>query len=713
MSMVLERELQAGRASGPIPKHVDLLLELGELRAEKLNRVPDAVQAYESVLERDPKNPVAADRLEKLYEQLGRDRELARLLENRAEATTDGPARALQFSRVATIRANRHDIDGALAAYTAAFSADPTNRDVFTAMERVCYKAERWIAAMQLYDTAIAFVESGTSRAYRLGDLYSRRGNVLLNFLGQVDSAIEAYQKVVEVDSQPAAAVTLLDELCRQRGNWQPLILAYERRAETQRDPARKADALRQAAKLATDRAGDARESIRLNRKLLIVEPNDVMAGALLERHYEETQDRSGLIDVLKARLQHTPQGGSESVKILQKIARASEDGAKDVDSAVENYLKILELQPENRDALEALGRIYESTEQWAEFIDVTRRQIKVTTDRNVKALLYFRCGSVMEAKFAREQDAIRYYDAAIRTSSSCLPAVHGLRDLYRRREEWQRVIETLEVEIKLWQDDKERAGVFAQIGRIYDKQLGDGERAMHFYDSALRVDPDCLPANQALFEHYFDAGEWDKAQPIASALAQKAMRDGDPSTRSDFFRKRGVVARMTGDPKGAADNFIDALTLRPTNTAALDDLNTLARLQSDACDFDVAYKELDKLYKKRDDASPLLARVHVGRAALLERDGDLDQAAVLYREALDLAPGELAIVSAVVDFHSDMRRWQEAVDALERFVKSDLASAEDRLLAQMRKAGIHADCEMDPPRAIAVTASRQCRMSA
>src|SRR6185436_86377 len=198
-------------------------------------------------------------------------------------------------------------------------------------------------------------------------------------------------------------------------------------------------------------------------------------------------------------------------------------------------------------------------------------------------------------------------------------PAVHGLRDLYRRREEWPRVIETLELEVKLWQDDKERAGVFAQIGRIHEKQLGDVEQAINFYESALTIDPDSLPANQALFDHYFDQGEWEKAQPIGTALAQKAMRDGDPTTRSDFFRKRGVVARMTGDPHAAADAFVYALEIRPVNVDALDDLGSLARAFPDAWDFEATYRELDKLYRKRDDADPLLARVHVGRAAILE----------------------------------------------------------------------------------------------
>jgi tetratricopeptide (TPR) repeat protein len=698
LAAVLERELTR---TTDRTRLVDLLLQLGELRADQLSRPADAVTAYEAAIERDPKNPVASQRLEVLYEQLGRDRELAHLLEARADATQDKVARAALLGRVGTLRANRGDIDGAIAAYVAAITADPSSREVFTQMERVCYRAERWAAAMQLYEIAIGHVEGGNSRAYRLGDLYLRRGNLQLGFLAQHEAAIESFQKVIEVDSQPAQAVKVLEELCRQRGDYRPLIEAWERRAEVQRDPARRTEALRLAAQLAAEHDGDPRASMRINRKLLSVDPGDLGAAATLERFFEETQDKSGLIDVLKLRLQHT-HDQAETVGILRKIARASEEGARDVDTATEHYLKILELQPENRDALDALSRIYESTEQWAEFIDVTRRLIKVTSDRNQKALLYFKCGSVMEAKFGREQDAIRYYEYAIKASANCLPAVHGLRDLYRRREEWPRVIETLELEVKLWTDDKERAGVFAQIGRIYEKQLGDTERALHYYESALTVDPECLPANQALFEYHFDQGAWDKAGPLASALAQKAMRDGDPSTRSEFYRKRGVVARMTFDLKSAAESFIVALEIKPTNTQALDDFGSLAREQPDAWDFDATYRELEKVYKKRDDAGPLLARVHVGRAAYVERDGDLDQAATLYTTALELAPSDFTVLSALVEFHCAMRHWSDAIAAIEKFVASDAPPA-DRLQAMMRQAAIHADGEVDPARAVAV----------
>ncbi len=700
LAAVLERELPTVMPT-ETDRVIAILLELAELRDKHLDKKSEAIQAYEAVLERNPSEPTAAAALETLYEQTGRDRELARVLEVRAEATQDPAARGALLARVANLRANRNDIEGSLAAYSASFAADPASREVFTAFERVCYKAERWAIAMQLYEQAIRHVEGGASRAYRLGDLYLRRGNVQLNFLGQPEEAIASYQKVIEVDSQPQAAVKALDELCKVRNDYQSLITAYERRAEYQKDTQRKTDALRTAAALADTHQGG-RASVKFHKKLLALDPKDHATQQKLEAFYDTNQDKSGLVEVLKMQLAAAKEP-DEQIGLLKKIARASEEEARDVVTATEYYQKVLDLKENDRDALDALGRIYESTEQWAEFIDITRKQIKVTSDRNTRALLYFRCGSVLEAKFQREHDAIRYYHEAIKTSASCLPAVHGLRDLYRRREEWPRVIETLELEVKLWQDDKERAGVFAQIGKIYETQLGDVEHAITFYDSALAIDPDCLPANQGLFDHYFAAGEWDKALPIGAALAQKAMRDGDPTTRSEFFRKRGVVARMTGDARAAADSLVYALEIRPVNVTALDDLGSLAAEEPDAWDFEACYRELDKLYRKRDDADALLARVHVGRAKIFERAGDLDQAADLYRQALDLAPGDFTVLSALVDFHADMRNWSKAIAAIERFVTTPSSSPADRAAALMRRAAIHADGEMNPDRAIAV----------
>ena len=233
-------------------------------------------------------------------------------------------------------------------------------------------------------------------------------------------------------------------------------------------------------------------------------------------------------------------------------------------------------------------------------------------------------------------------------------------------------------------------------------EQLGDPERAMHYYESALAVDPDCLPANQALFEHYFDARRVGHARCRSrSALAQKAMRDGDPTTRREFYRKRGVVARHDRRPARAPPRASSSRSRssRPTSTA-LDDARRRSRAtQPDAYDFDATYRELEKLYKQARRRRPA-ARARPRRAG-----GDR-RARRRSRQAAERCtprrsssrPTTSRSLSALVDLHADMRHWRHAVDAIEQFVDADAAvAADDRVAALMRQAEIHADGEMDP----------------
>ncbi len=303
-----------------------------------------------------------------------------------------------------------------------------------------------------------------------------------------------------------------------------------------------------------------------------------------------------------------------------------------------------------------------------------------------------------MESKFGKEDDAIRYYDAAIKTSPSCLPAVHGLRDLYLRKQDWPHVIETLEAEAKLWTDDKERAGVFASVGQIYADKLGAEDRAISFYEKALSVDRECLPANRSLFELYFARGEYLRALPVAVILTQKVQREGDPVERSEFYRKRAVVAEKTDDPQAAAESLVIALEIRPENQGALDLLVQLCRARSDVYDFPATFDELEKLYRKREMWTSV-ARVLVGRGGLAEGQSDLDQANTFYQEALRLGPEELRVVEAQVALCEKLRRFDEAVGVLEQFI-ARAPELSQRSWARFRLAELHGDDRMDSARA-------------
>lgn len=159
----------------------------------------------------------------------------------------------------------------------------------------------------------------------------------------------------------------------------------------------------------------------------------------------------------------------------------------------------------------------------------------------------------------------------------------------------------------------------------------------------------------------------------------------------------------MTGDSTIAADSFVTSLEINPTNIATLIIWARLREPYREAFDFESTYRELEKIYRKRDEAGPWLARVMTGQAAIFERDGDLDRALAMYEAATELAPTDFVVLGSLINFHVEMRQWDHGVFAIERFVANPATSPIDRIAALLRQAEIHAEGQMNSQRAIAV----------
>ena len=647
-------------------RQADLLIQLGEVRDQHLDLTDEAISSFESALERRPHDLRALAGLETIYRRSNRDVDLDRVIERRARATTDRHARSRAFRELAERLIARDDIATALTALTSAFSADSGDRELFSRLEQLAFQHGNWATALTLYDLALA-AGGDQGNAYRRGDLLLRKGELQLRYLNQPAGAAATFTEIVSAENDYDEALAVLSEIAARRGDWTLVTSALERRADATTDIERASAALRTAVAIAVKHQLDTAIAVHLAQRIHTLNPRDEASLLALEELYEKSEAWPQLIDVLRRRLELTPHG-DEHQRLVRRIAELSEERLRDGELATEHYLRLLEQDPDQRDAIDALARIYESTEQWAALIDITRRQLRVTTDRGLKALMYFKCGSVMEAKFGRPDDAIKYYEAALKTSPTCMPAVHGLRDLYRKRQAWPQVIATLEHEAKLWEDEKEQAGVLAQIGDVH-KLLGDPERATKYFEHALQVDPDCVAATRALFEQQFEVGEWTRAVELADGLGDKAWRDGDPQARAELLRKRGIAASRKQDHAGAVQSMIEALDACPAYLPVLDALIDVIREHLDVVEVTTALRDLDRAYRKRDDQAAAWARVQIAQSYLATRNGDLDGAEMLLHAAVARVPTDLAVVLAHADFEASRRHWPAATAAIERFL--------------------------------------------
>lgn len=660
-----------------------LLLRLGDVQRDFLGAEAQATATFEQVLVEWPEDPAALRALGGLYGNQGRSTEQLRVLGALLEVSVDPAERSRLLFQLGELDEKQSNLESAYQHYGQAFYLDPSNRGAFTAYERLCYRREQWQEALRIYDTALKLIETQKTRSYRSADLHVRRGQVLLQYLQKTDEALQHYLRALETDAENDGTQATIERIYAGRNQWRELLSAYERRASLVREDMKRVEILRRASRVATAKLRDVTEAVRFYEKLHAVDPTDSEALDALEHHYDRSHDYEKLYGLLSTRVALSVDE-QQIIALNMRIGMLCEEGLRDHDRAISAYRHVVEQQPTHREALDAMARLFEANERWAELIDVTRRQIRLVTDRSQKALLYFKCGSVTEAKFGKEDDAIRYYEAAVRTSAACLPALHSLRDIYIRREDWVRVTQTLELESKLWTEDKERAGILAHAGQIYLDKLGADARALEFFEQALSVDKDCLPANRALFQIYFQRGDWERALGASQVLLQKASREGEPSERSEFHRRRALVALHLGHLGMACDSVSAALDIYPENLQVLELLSGLCQRPNLGVDFGPLCRELEKQFRRRE-LPRCLARVLCAQAALFDPSADVEGNEALLKEAVRLAPDDYLPSEALANLYERLRRFHEAQQVMQSFVSYTGEHAADAALNEAR----------------------------
>jgi len=695
LARVLELELDVEQDP---KRRVELLTDLAA-GLESIGQKGMATIRLEEALALQSDNLEVILALQRLYDP-NHPLDLARVLVTHAGVETDSVQKSALCLRAGELFAANGAGDQALPALREAFLCAPGNRGGFTTYEALCYEQEQWQELMQLYDRALAFVDHEGGKAYRPLDLYVRKGQLQLNHLGQPGEAAASLLLALERDPKSESVMKLLESIYLQQQDWRGLIMTFQHRARlVPNNELFRLESLRQAARLATGRLpSDSPEARELWQEVHSIDPTDEEALDALERIYEDQDLTEQLADLLETRLALAV-ADEDTVSLNLRLANLCEKTLENPKRAATAYERVREIQEHNEESLKALSRIYEATGLWEQCVDVLKDLVIMEADPNERSLLYFKCGSIVESRFHQDDQAIAYYEAAINETAACLPAIHGLRDLYLRREEWNKALDTLELEVQLWEEVKEQAGVLARMGEIRLRNLHDVRGAVDLYEDALAIDRECHPAALALFDIFFDGGEARRALEMSERLVGRLAKEGDPQRRSRFFSRRGQLQGQGAEVAQAVESLVTALDLWPDNLEALDWLIAICRRSPEAYDFAAIFRDLEAVYR-REENQAAVGHVLVAAGALSEIAGDAETALARYQEAMESAPGDLAPVKSLANLLVRIRRPREAVAVLEALVRRAEAPGV-QVRALIRVGEVWSDVTPDPQNAM------------
>ena len=79
---------------------------------------------------------------------------------------------------------------------------------------------------------------------------------------------------------------------------------------------------------------------------------------------------------------------------MLLRLARVYEEETREVDKAIATFKRVAEAEPDRKDGLVALDRLYTMTERWQDLADIVRREIRLADTEDADRLAHLPPGA-------------------------------------------------------------------------------------------------------------------------------------------------------------------------------------------------------------------------------------------------------------------------------------------------------------------------------
>lgn len=678
---------------------------MASIYEQNLGKPDEAIASFREVLSIDPASTKALSALEGLYSRQERWTDLADNLEAQLRlAETDEQQLALML-RLAQLRETRMgEVDQAVEIYRQVLDRDSANIDALSALERLgrdakyeqaiaevlepLYKSfgdwQKLIGVYEVFVRRSEEVERRVELLHQIAQLYEDQGN-------QPSASFDSLARALAEDPSSEQTMAGLHRLAEMTGRWQDLARVLDERAAATEDAVLASTLQTAAARVHEEALQDVEGAVSRYRKVLELDPQNLPAAESLERLFQVAERWPDLSAILQ-RKSEILEGLDEKKQALFAAASIEEDVLQRVDPAIAVYQKILELDPEEERALEALMKHFLELQRWNDLLDVYQRRVDLVVDPDDKKRVLYQMGAVWERELKDVPKAIETYQRVLEIDPADLTALGRLDVLYQASSNWTELLGILQRESELCSDPGETISYQYRIAELYETHLEDVPRAIDLYRDVLNAEPshaptlrrlealkdgsvEALAASTVLEPIYEGSGDWAR---MISVLEVQVMTADDPLSKVDLLHR---IARLYDERLDNANHAFDTYARALAFNNA--DENTLISLESLA-DRTNRWQEVSRLYdaeveKLRENPEQF---VYLGlRVAQIHEVqlNDLDGAVQRYRRTLEVDDQNQAAIRALDRLFTQAERWGDLAQVLAR--EADIGQTPEEIL--------------------------------
>ncbi|HUL60985.1 MAG TPA: tetratricopeptide repeat protein [Anaeromyxobacteraceae bacterium] len=641
-----------------------LLLRLGRLRDERLDELEGAEQAFRRALEADPASPEALDALTRLFKRRGRVRDLVITLEQKLEAAAGLDEKKATLVEVAKIYdAELKDVEEAISALRRVLELDGGDAAALEALSALFRREQRWA---DLAGVLARARDLAPSEAARIG-FQLQLAALHENEIGDDEAAVEGYRTVLGMDDRSRDALAGLERLYTKLDRFLELNGVYEREAALAEEPREQVRILAKSAGIFEEKMHDPGRATERYEQILGLDGGNLSAVRALERLYRE----QGLWDKFISVTQHhltLVQDRRETVALEVAIGEVWWKEMSRVDRAEGIFNHALQLDPDSREAVSALGRLYERSGNWNLALDMLKREARVAGASKEAVEVYVRTGRIQEEMLQDLGAAKEAYGRALQLDPGCLDAIRAMKGIHERERNRDGFLEMLVAEARYAEDPAERTRLFTEVGRVYQEERDDREGAARFYEEALKRAPGHLPAARPLSDIYVATTRWEEAERILDAIVETLATEGEAKELCRQAYRLGYVAEKLGNREKALRMYRRAYELDSTYLPALEGLGNLLVEQEQ-------WEEALRIYTAilihhRDGLTDLeVVETHWQIGEVSRRLGQVERAANSFKKALEIDGSHEPSRRSLIGIMEAAGDWDGAVEQRQRLL--------------------------------------------
>ncbi len=422
----------------------------------------------------------------------------------------------------------------------------------------------------------------------------------------------------------------------------------------------------------------------------------DLEAESALRRLYAAVGKWNAMVDLLKEGLDRLgPNDIADKTAIHLEMIDIYKNRMNAPAKVVASWQSILDIDPGNAQALDALAAEYTEMKRWPDLVKVLQQKVEHETNPTKLVALHKQVASIMMERFSNAGEAIKSYEAILEIEPTNREAIKVLKDIYDQRRDYDSFVAISEREIGLVDDEKQRFKRLVELAKLASEKLRKPQTPIALWERVLETDSNNKEALTEL-ENWFEREKnWER---LAEILERRIALEKDVPSQVNLLDKLGMVASSRlGDAEKAADVWRQILARdkehrkaqtelkkKYLNERDWDGLEWFFRNHGDVNEW---VRTLEQQVKSIEEPEERVTLLYKAAAVWKDELKDTRRAVKNLEAVIELEPRHADTARMLIPIYQEIGSWKDLPNVYEIVLESsdDPAERKDLLLQRAK----------------------------